>query len=222
MNEVALWFKDAGPISFSVVSAFSACTGLIPSTVPNLAAGPLFGLWPGTALFVCSTVAGSIGSLLLIRGALRPFLMARLQRYESKLQTLNRVLSAEGPFMMVILLRLSPVMPLTVASFALGMTDVGLTPYAIGTLVGILPSSFLNVWVATAGQDMVYGGVGTSSFQEFLTMAGILVTIALTAKVSRLAQKTLEASASSQATSDYTAGLLTAHAGGDRAHQVLV
>jgi len=189
---VSTYLEHTGPLPYSALSAFSACTGLIPTTALNLAAGPLFGLWWGTILYVGSATVGCVGSLLLVRSALRPCILKCLQRYESKWQALNGALQSEGPLLIVTLFRLSPAVPVTVASFILGMTSVGLVPYTAGTLLGLTPFSFVYVYGVTAGLDMASSASGGDMVHNLLVIAGCLVTVALTVKISQLAQRTLD------------------------------
>jgi len=84
------------------------------------------------------TTAGAVGSFLLTRSSLRPVFMRWLRRYEHKWSSLNNALQKEGPLLVTILLRLSPVLPVTPASYILALTDIGLGPFTLGTVLGML------------------------------------------------------------------------------------
>jgi len=73
-------------------------------------------------------------SVVLVRTLLKSFVLRKMAAYESKRRALDAAIEKEGAFMIVMLLRLSPAMPLAPANALLGLTSVGLLPYTLGTL----------------------------------------------------------------------------------------
>ena len=125
------------------VTATAFCFPAAP--LIGLAAGALFGLWPGLLM---ATVASSIGSTLaflqsryLISGWVKRRLGPRFARIE-------RGIAAQGASYLLTL-RLNPVIPYWLVNLAMGLTAVRLRIYVPLTLVGLVPSIFLYVEAGT-------------------------------------------------------------------------
>ncbi|EOD38101.1 hypothetical protein EMIHUDRAFT_200551 [Emiliania huxleyi CCMP1516] len=67
---------------------------------------------------------------------------------------LDRAIAKEGALSIVVLLRLSPAMPLVLASALLAFTQVSLGPYTAGTVVGLLPFSAVYCYAGAAGAEV--------------------------------------------------------------------
>lgn len=182
------------PVSYVAITAVSAVIGLPPSSMVNGIAGSIYGLYPGTALFVGASVLGAVASLLMVRYLLKDFVEKKIVRkygYTGQWKALNTALAKEGPFFIVMLLRLSPIMPFFIANLVLGLTTVEVLPYTAGTPVGLLPFSIVYVYLGELGFDLVHNDVG-DNMTMYLNIAGLLVTLALTYKITVTAQTALD------------------------------
>jgi len=193
--DVQGYLDHAGPAAFFALSVAASSLPCIPMTVINLAAGSLFGPWLGTLLFISSASLGALAPALLVRGSLRPWALQKFSQYEGKVKALNAALEREGPFKIVVLVRLSPAMPVAIASYILGMTDVSLMAFGLGTAAGLLPFSFIYVLAGAFGKDMLSGGGGHSGLQIAMMAVGAIATVALMWKIARIAQGALDAGA---------------------------
>lgn len=185
-----------GPLGFVALAAISALTGVPPSSGPNLLAGSLFGTPLGTAFYMLGTMLGSTMSYILVRSLLRDFLMRKMATHAAKWQGLDVAIAKEGAFFIVVLLRLSPAMPLAVANAVLGLTSVGIAPFFLGTSLGLLPFSFVYVYVGSLGSQMASSSGDSPAYDPLqlgLTVAGLVATVALTWKISKVATAALEA-----------------------------
>ncbi len=181
-------------VGFVALSAASALTGFPPASGPNLLAGSLFGPLLGTACFMLGTMLGSVVSFALVRTVLRGWLMRRMASYAPQWKGIDLAIAREGAFFIVMLLRLSPAMPLAIANAVLGLTSVGFVPYALGTACGLLPFSFIYVYVGSLGKQMTEGaGLFDDPLQLALTVAGLVTTAGLTWKISKVATAALDA-----------------------------
>ena len=114
-----------------------AASGVLPASLLGIAAGALYGVAAGFAVAAGGTLAGAVLAFGLARSLLRPF-VARLLAHRPRLSKLDTVLAADG-WKLVFLLRISPVMPFAVTSYALGLSAVRFRPYLLGTIASLLP-----------------------------------------------------------------------------------
>jgi uncharacterized membrane protein YdjX (TVP38/TMEM64 family) len=84
-----------------------------------------------------------------------------------------------------ILLRLSPIVPFGLLNYLLGLTKTPLLTYVCSTIVGILPGSFVDIYIGVIGQNLAGGR------QIAYLAAGALVTIAGAAIVTLKARSSL-------------------------------
>ena len=114
-----------------------AASGVLPASLLGIAAGALYGVAVGFAIAAGGTLAGALLAFGLARSLLRPF-VARLLSHRPRLHRLDAVLAVDG-WKLVFLLRISPVMPFAVTSYALGLSAVRFRPYLLGTIASLLP-----------------------------------------------------------------------------------
>jgi len=143
------------PAAALVFLAVQVVASLIffPRTLLGIAAGALFGPWWGI-------VWSAIGSVL---GALVGFLLARyvnsgLVDLEGTPRLGPILLRAErGGWRAVAALRLIPIVPHSLANYALGLTRLDLGSYALGSLLGQLPMTIAAVQLGAAGENALSG-----------------------------------------------------------------
>jgi len=115
------------------------------ATILTLAAGAIFGSVLGV-LFV------NIGATL---GATAAFLSARFifrdwveDKFSDKLSFINSGISGNA-FSYLLFLRLVPIFPFFLINLVLGITQVRLSIYFFGTMLGILPGSFVYAFAGS-------------------------------------------------------------------------
>jgi uncharacterized membrane protein YdjX (TVP38/TMEM64 family) len=161
---------------------FTAC--LIPGSVLTLIAGGVFGLWKGLAVVIVGANCGALCSFLLSRSLLRDKVI-EWANANPKFAALDRAVGREG-FKMVLLARLSPVFPFTMLNYLLGVTTVKTGAYVLANLIGMLPGTFLYVYLGATAQQALAGGAGWVS-----TVFGLFATIAVVTLVTRLARRAM-------------------------------
>jgi uncharacterized membrane protein YdjX (TVP38/TMEM64 family) len=191
-----------GPIVF-VLLYIIATMLLIPGSALTLAAGAIFGLWVGAATVIVGANAGALCSFLLAKTRLR----AKVQEWAAanpKFAALDRAIGQNG-LKMVTLTRLSPAFPFTLLNYLLGVTSVKTGAYVLGNLLGMLPATFLYVYLGSLAGDTLTGAAsgGASTFQFVLKIVGLLATIAVVIFVTRTARKAIaEAESEAQGSTD--------------------
>jgi uncharacterized membrane protein YdjX (TVP38/TMEM64 family) len=125
--------------------------------VLTIAGGFLFGSILGTVLVVIAATLGATLVFLIARSALGDPLRARagpfLQRMEAGFQ--------ENAFNYLLVLRLIPLFPFWIVNLVPAFLGVPLRTYVLGTLIGIVPGSFV---FASVGAGL---GSVLDSGQEF-------------------------------------------------------
>jgi uncharacterized membrane protein YdjX (TVP38/TMEM64 family) len=136
----------AAPLWF--LAAHTAASLLfVPRTLLAIVAGLLFGMGWGIVWAESGGVAGAMAG----------FLVARY--INSGLIDLGRLGPVErGGWRAVAMLRLIPVMPHSLANYALGLTRLSLGAYTLGSLLGQLPMTIAYVDLGAAGGRLMLGG----------------------------------------------------------------
>jgi uncharacterized membrane protein YdjX (TVP38/TMEM64 family) len=152
-----------------------------PRTVLAVAAGAVFGVWGGTLWSALGSVLGAVAGFLLAR-----YVNGGLVDLES-LKRLGPVLlrAERGGWRAVAALRLIPVIPHTLANYALGLTRLELGEYALGSLLGQLPMTIACADFGAAGETLAAGRAGWVA----PTLIGVAVLVLSAALPRLLARK---------------------------------
>lgn len=117
----------------------------IPTQALSVAAVFAWGWLRGGIIELLAATTGAIFPFLIARSALRPALASRLKRHRS----VARILEREG-FMLLLLLRVIPIIPYTILNYVAGLSSLKLRPYALATLIGMIPSTFIFAYFVDA------------------------------------------------------------------------
>lgn len=101
-----------------------------------IAAGYVYGFW-AFPLTYASIVFASVLAFLSARYLLRDKIKSLLNR-GPKYRKLDRTVAADG-WQVVVLMRLSPIVPFNLQNYALGVTAIPFVQYFTATLIGIAP-----------------------------------------------------------------------------------
>lgn len=164
---------------------------LIPGSALTLAASALFGFWQGLLIVLTGANLGALASFLLARTLMRKT-VTEWAAANPRFAALDRAIAANG-FKMVLLTRLSPVFPFTLLNYLLGLTAVRTNAYVLANLLGMLPGTFLYVYLgATANSALsTPSAQGSSTLQWIWRSVGLLATIAIVVFLTRAAQRAL-------------------------------
>nr|WP_295660323.1 VTT domain-containing protein [Polymorphobacter sp.] len=136
--------RDAGMwgwLIFAVAQTLVALVGVVPASLLAMAAGAVYGLWLGFLLSAIGIVVGGWIAFELARSLLRPWLTRLLAaRAAGRVAALDAAIARDG-WRIVCLLRISPIMPFALTSYALGLTKISRRDYLLGTLAA-LPALF--------------------------------------------------------------------------------
>jgi len=140
----------AGPVAVAALIALAVLVSPLPSAPVALAAGALYGHTWGTLYVLCGAMLGALGAFSLAR------LLGRdaLQRWFGDRLPRTRLGSQNALMTIVLVSRLLPFISFDIVSYAAGLTSLSLWRFALATLLGVLPTSFL---LAHFGGEMVSG-----------------------------------------------------------------
>jgi uncharacterized membrane protein YdjX (TVP38/TMEM64 family) len=133
-----------GQLLFVFVLALVCVIGIVPASTLAVAAGGVYGLTTGILLSAIGISAGGIVGFLLARHLFQDLARPWVERHVS-LRAIEADIATEG-WKLVVLLRLSPIAPFGITSYALGLTGLAMKDYVIGTL-GSIPAMIAYVYV---------------------------------------------------------------------------
>lgn len=183
------YVKGLGAVGWIVYALVYAlcCVLFVPASLLTLGAGVIFGLVEGTIVVVIGATLGAVASFLLARTVMRSKIEGMTAGNE-KFRALDRAIGKEGA-KIVFLIRLSPLFPFTYINYGFGLTGVRTLPYALATLVGIIPGTFAFVYIgsllATAAGD-------ATTTQKAIQIAGLAITIVVTILVTKIARSAMK------------------------------
>lgn len=178
-----------GIVLVTLVMILVACTGFLPASLIGVTGGSIYGLWGGFVVSAFATLAGALISFAVSRSLLQgPF--TRLFMRRAGVQRLGEEIVRRG-WRFVCLLRMSPIMPFSVTSYALGLSSISTSDYTLGTLAS-LPALFGYVcigWLAHVGVAMKEGGV--DRLRWVIYALGVAAMVFLTWYVGRIVASAL-------------------------------
>ena len=180
----------AGPVA--VALAYVVMTVLlIPGSAITIGAGTIFGLGIGVPVVIFGANVGALCSFLLARTFLRKKVVHWAES-NPKFSSLDRAIGRQG-FKMVLLSRLSPAFPFTLLNYLLGLTAVRTGSYILANLFGMLPGTFLYVYIGATAGDALAGKITSSAsvLQQSLRFIGLAATIAVVVVVTRMARRAM-------------------------------
>lgn len=139
----------AGPLIIIGLMMLAIVFNPLPSAPIALAAGSLYGHTFGTMYIVAGALTGSLIAFLIARYAGRRYVQ-QLQLVQS--YRLQRISSQNSLTLLIFISRLVPFISFDLVSYAAGLTTITLWRFALATLLGLIPASFL---LAHFGGEMV-------------------------------------------------------------------
>lgn len=160
--ELAAWLVGLGiwaPILFLIAYVLGAVL-LVPAALLTLVGGAVFGpLW-GAVLDIIGATLGAGVVFLLARYLAADWVAARVG---GRMARLIAGVEADG-WRFVAAVRLLPVLPYAVVSYALGLTRIAFWPYLAASAVCMVPAAFAYSWLGYAGRAAAAGDRTAISF----------------------------------------------------------
>jgi uncharacterized membrane protein YdjX (TVP38/TMEM64 family) len=195
-KEWLTWFNHwiagfgAWAIVIFALAYILAVIALVPTTPLTIAAGLAFGAWAFPLVLLVSTLGAAI-AFVAARHFARDRVLEWVKR-RPKLRVIDQVV-ANNSWKIVALIRLSPFLTFGLQNYLFGLSGVRSLPYVTASLVGIIPSTALCIYVGAAGH-LMQGRARGGSLEWAMVIAGFVVLLALTIYTAHQArEKLLEA-----------------------------
>ncbi len=190
------WVGQMGVAGILIfIGVYALATELLaPGSVLTIGAGFAFGLWKGFLAVSAGSTLGAALAFLVARFIAHERVAAIAQRNE-KFREIDSAIGKQGA-KLIFLLRLSPVIPFNLSNYLYGLTGVKFWPYVLASWIGMMPGTFLYVYVGTAGKAAVSAAAGGKTLQHgwqywtFMTV-GLAATIVVTIWVTKIARDAL-------------------------------
>ena len=177
------------------IAVYAVATVLLaPGSILTIGAGFAFGLWKGfLAVSVGATLGASL-AFLIARFIARDKIAAIAKRNE-KFRKIDNAIGKQGA-KLIFLLRLSPLIPFNLSNYFYGLTAVKFWPYVFASWIGMIPGTFLYVYIGVTGKAAVItaaGGGGAKHGWQYWTFLGIglAATVVVTIWVTKIARDAL-------------------------------
>ncbi len=189
------WVQGLGTVGLLVFAlAYAVATVLaLPGSLLTLAGGAAFGLLPGFGAVLVGASVGAALSFLVSRHLARGRVEAWIQS-KPRFSAVDRAVAKEG-WKIVFLTRLSPIFPFNVQNYAYGLTRISFWHYALASAIGIIPGTFLYVYLGSVGRsglEAAAGGGEVETLRLVLQIVGLIATGVVTVYITRIATKALK------------------------------
>ena len=186
----------AGILIFVIVYAVATVL-LAPGAILTIGAGFAFGLWKGFLAVSAGSTLGAALSFLVARFIARNRVEV-IAKGNEKFRRIDNAIGKQGA-KLVFLLRLSPVIPFNLSNYFYGLTSVKFWPYVLASWIGMIPGTFLYVYIGTASQVAVSTAAGGEPMKRgwqywTFTSVGLVATIMATIWVTKIARDALRKS----------------------------
>lgn len=192
------YVRASGAVGIAVfAAAYVAATVLfLPGAVLTLAAGFLWGPIIGILIVSPVSVAAATAAFVLGRTLARDWIAGKLTA-SPRFARVDEAVGREG-FRIILLLRLSPVIPFNLLNYALGLTRVPLREYVLASWIGMIPGTFLYLYLGstlTTATELLGGPrARTGGWEHALYWGGLAATVLAAGLLARIARRSLDRS----------------------------
>lgn len=168
----------AAPLAYLVLYLVVTAFSIPVATLLSLVGGFLFGPVAGTLWTVLGATGGATLLFLAARSAFADFLRARAGQRWRKLERGF----ADNALSYMLFLRLVPLFPFWLVNLAPALIGVRLRIFVLGTLIGIVPGTFVFVFLGSSLGGMLDrpgGGIGGMMTPEVVAALVLLGLLAL-------------------------------------------
>ena len=174
----------AGWLVVAAAEVAAALCGIVPASVIAVAAGTIYGTVPGFLVCAPAILVGALIAFQLSRSVLRRRVTGLIAG-DRRLAGLDAAVARDG-WRLVFLLRLSPVMPFALTSYALGLTALDPVPYLIGTTASLPPLLLYTGLGSFARHGIATVSAGSGFLRLVVPAISLVATVLLVFRVGRL------------------------------------
>lgn len=144
-------------LAFVAVYAAATAVSFPGAVILTLAGGYLFGTWVGGTATVIGATLGAIAVFYVVRTSLGEALRARAEANGGRLKAVIDGVR-DGAFGYILTLRLIPVAPFWLVNVAAALAHAPFRAYALATLFGIMPATYIFSGVGAGIDALVARG----------------------------------------------------------------
>ncbi|MFM9961050.1 MAG: TVP38/TMEM64 family protein [Planctomycetaceae bacterium] len=174
------------------LSYIPASLFFFPASLLTLSGGFAFGVVKTVIAVSLGSTVGATSAFLAGRTLLRGLIEHRVAA-DPRFRALDAAVAEHG-FKIVMLTRLSPVLPFNLLNYAFGLTKVRLRDFVLASWIGMFPGTLLYVSIGSAAKSLsdIFSGRSEGGVaQKVMFGVGLVVTLVVTVLMARIAKKAL-------------------------------
>ncbi|MBA2408979.1 MAG: TVP38/TMEM64 family protein [Gammaproteobacteria bacterium] len=185
------WVQGLGVWGYVIFAAvyIIATVLLAPGSPLTIAAGLAFSGFGFPLVVVAATIGAALA--FLVARYLARSRVERMTERKPKFKAIDQAVTADG-WKVVMLLRLSPLVPFNLQNYVFGVTDIKFWHYVAATFVGIMPGTALFVYLGAIGAAAGSGGSQGGLLKWAFFAIGLIATIVVTVLITRKAKARLD------------------------------
>ena len=164
---------------------------MMPGSPLTIGAGLVFGLRLGFPIVIVSATVGATLAFLVARYLARQKVAARIGDHP-RFRAIDDAIAEDG-WKVVLLLRLSPLVPFNIQNYLYGLTSIKLSHYVSASFVGMMPGALLYLYIGAVGKAVVDDTGPGGAVRWVFFGVGLVATVAVTVLVTRKARMKLRA-----------------------------
>jgi len=176
------------------VGIFTIATVLLmPSPILSLAGGVAFGFFQGFIGVSLGATLGAGAAFLIARYLAREKLRTMVV-HRPKFIAIERAVSERG-WKIVMLTRLSPVIPSNFQNYLYGLTSIRFSAFFVATWIGKIPTILMYIYLGAggrAGLEAVGEGAAANPWQPYMYALGFIATAGGAWYISRIARNLVD------------------------------
>ena len=186
------WFENHfyKGISLYAIIFVAMTIFFLPTTFLNLGGaliftkfkGPTVGFLLTVFLVIFSSVLGGVIGFVIGRFFIRNWIRKHLTRRIKLFRAIDLGLKHNG-FKMVLLMRMTPIMPHNLFPYIMSVTSLRIKDFITGSVVGMFPNTCIYVYIGMqldSVADIIDGNYGLGPWQPVLITVGIVMVVVLT------------------------------------------
>ena len=195
ITTVGQWLQDRGPKAAALLFLTHVVAGVFasPTWMFIALAGYLFGFTRGLALGYGAMLTASLAAFFVGRTIARSWVQQRLGDHR-RLKALDAAVRSRG-FGIVLMSRLSVVLPMNVLNYGYAITGVRAADFALGSVIGLVPMCVLFTLLGTSVDNLTT--LANTDIRDrggaWVLWLGLLIAAIVVLWVARLTTKALEA-----------------------------